>query len=387
MSAPKVLVVGPYREGSGYARAAADLALALHAAGADVACRPVCYGPAGEPADPRLVPLEARRFPAPDALLQVLPARDQALDRAGGRNVGLFFPESAPIPSAWVRRACLLDAALFAAREHAGWFRAAPGYDPARPALHCPLPADPARYLRSYPRVPRFEAFKAGGRFLFYTVGELVKRKNLSGLLRAFFAEFRGGEPVGLVVKTHLAGQGPAAAEAHAHAIVREVLRGAKLADPPPVWVVADRLSEAGLAALHLACDVFVQPSFAEGWSYPAFDALAFGKTPVVTATGGYLEYVDAAVGWLVPGRPEPVFGERDVCPELFTGRQTWVAPDLVALRRAMREAYEDRALRADKASRGLERASELSYEALGPRLLKALLHEGRAPGPLDPPA
>src|SRR5690606_29138191 len=41
------------------------------------------------------------------------------------------------------------------------------------------------------------------GTFKFYWIGELSKRKNLMGLIKAYYYEFSGSEPVSLIIKCH----------------------------------------------------------------------------------------------------------------------------------------------------------------------------------------
>jgi glycosyltransferase involved in cell wall biosynthesis len=378
----RVLVCSVYRESSGYGQAARDLILALDAAGADVACRPVQFTHGRHTEHPRIAELERKSFPGgSDVIFQHLPPYAQQYVGRGGLNVGSFYTETHPLPASWSARAALMDMQVVPTRQMRDTLLTAPHY--RKPVAVVPLPCDPAKFRRDYPVPEKVREF-GRGRFLFYTVGEHARRKNLSGLLRAFFAEFRPWEPVGLVVKTGIAGKAPDEAARHVWADVDGVRKGAKVAAHAPLLVLTDRLTDDELNGLHRGCDVFVQPSFGEAWSIPAFDALGFGKTPVVTAEGGYLEYVDDETGWLTPGRREPVFAEGDVHAELFTGRQTWTVPDLLALRAQMREAYEDGALRARKAEKAKDRVESFSHERVGAQLLR-VLQDGQVPRPRPP--
>lgn len=369
----RILYVGTYRNRSGYARAAGDNILALQAAGAELAIRPVSYAPMDEPIYPELAELENRRFDSYDMVVQHIPPYGMSYFGEAGANIGSFYFETMPLSAQWTRRACLMDAVLMPCNAHAEAFKAAPGYDPKTRVVTCPIPTNINRYAQSYSGIRKFDKYKQDGRFVFYTIGELNKRKNLSGLLRAFFAEFGAHEPVALVVKATMEKKSSEEITNHVATIVQEVARGCKMPDTPPVHVIPERLSEDEMMALHLACDCFVQPSCGEAWSIPAFDAMGFGKAPIVTATGGYLEYINETNGWLIPGRMEPVFAEGDTHGELFTGKQSWCVPDLLMLRQRMREAYEDRSGYEEKAACGLECASKFSYEVLGPRLLEVL--------------
>lgn len=364
----RVLVVGTYREPSGYGEAATEAALALDAAGADVACRAIQITPGGA-AHPRLAELERKAFPGgADYSLWVAPPYAHQYNRAAGVCVGSFYTETRPLPSAWATRANQMDAQVVPCRLMADALRASPHF--RRPAFVVPVSCDPAVYARDYPTRPDLAAF-CRGRFTFYTVGEYVKRKGFALLLRAFLAEFTQRDPVGLVVKTGLPGVAPARLFDRVRAEVERVRETVQAHRAPPVALVTDRLTREELLGLHCAADVFVQPSYGEAVGLPARDACFFGKTPVVTAAGGYLEYVDAACGYPVPCRPVPVFDDSPVHRELFTGRQVWDEPDLLALRAAMRSAFEDRAGREARGREGRARAPGFSRERVGARLME----------------
>ncbi len=366
----RTLFIGMFREGSGYSRAAIEYVLALDAAGVDVVARQAAFYPKKLSLPHRLEELLAKpgggKF---DVLFQHCPPYQYDYCGEAGLNVGAFYAETHPLPYSWTSRANQMDL-LLASDRHMNASLIAGGI--TRPVETVPVPADLSRYLRSY-TAPKGCDFFHEGLFLFYTVGELVKRKNLSGLLRAYFAEFRPDEPVGLVVKTGMAGQDASEVLKHVVVIHDEVKKGSRFARVPQVFIVPDRMTDDEVFGLHQHCDCFVQPSFAESWSLPAFDAMAMGKTPIVTDAGGYCEYIDNSIGWAVPTRVEPVFAEGDTHGDLFTGRHTWHVPDLLALRSAMRSAYEDADLRVAKSERGLERASQFSHDAVG-ALLKGVL-------------
>lgn len=365
----RVLVAGLYREPSGYGRAAQDLILALDEAGADVACRPVQLTHNQQTNHPRIRELERKSFPGrSDVLFQHCPPYLMQYCGRGGLNIGSFYTETSPLPLNWVSHASLLDMQVVPTQLMRDTLLESPHYH--KPAVVVPLPCDASKYERQFDAPENVRDF-GRGRFLFYTVGEWVKRKNTSGLLKAFFAEFKSWEPVGLVIKTGIAGQTAAQVQQTVLNEIDLVRKGTKLATTAPVMLITERLTDDELMGLHQACDVFVQPSCGEAWSIPAFDALGFGKTPIVTMDGGYREYVDDSVGWLTPGRREPVFGEGEVHAELFTGRQTWMAPDLLALQQQMRQAYEDAELRTAKAARGLDRVKMFSHANVGQQLLK----------------
>lgn len=374
----RIAYLSVHRDGSGYSEAAQQTMLALEEAGQQVAVRPLKYNLHKPNLPERILAMELRSFDGYDVVIQHLPPYDLRYDARAGLNVGMFYAETDPMPLAWASRASLMDLLIVPCERmkeillHSGV---------RVPIEVLPIPLDLERYNPTPAAWEDIVSIKRG-RFLFYTIGELVRRKNLAGLLRAFHAEFRPWEPVGLVIKASVGGEPPAEVMKHVETICLETKRHLKIYPRLDQYiaeeVVPHRLSDAELLGLHQACDCFVQPSFAESWSLPALDALALGRTPIVSDAGGYREYLDSTTGWLVPTRAEAVFGEGDTHVELFSGRQTWDSPDLLALQRAMREAYSRPDLRSQKAARGLERARTLSRQRVGSQLAEVLVRHVR---------
>jgi glycosyltransferase involved in cell wall biosynthesis len=254
-----------------------------------------------------------------------------------------------------------------------------------------PHASDVSRFQRSYEPLDQLKPHKDAGEFLFYTVGEFTRRKNLAALVKSFHLEFDPSEPVRLVIKTGRPGASPAEAKAQVEDYCREIRRGLKLHGGElgfytPEVVITDRLTETGMMRLHAGCDVFVQPSHGEAWSIPAFDAMGMGKTPIVTDCGGYAEYVSDETGWLVTEHSDHVFGVTDTFEDLFVGDETWSVVSIRDLRKCMRRAYEDGRLREELASNGISRAFDFSHEVVG-GLLKAALESSHDREALDRPA
>lgn len=374
-----MLWLGVYRDGTGWAESAIRYILALDTAGVDVVCRPIRLNDAQVPIPERILELEARPSRGCDVVIQhILP---HMMDYNGrfALNVGLYFSETDSIAhSAWNDRLNLMDLAI-----GCNWqmHEAARASFVTVPYEVVPIPADLSIYDKSHQPLERIRHLKEGGNFVFYTIGEMVRRKNLQGLLKAFHTEFAPEEPVSLVIKTSRPGMPPHETRKHMEVFCAEIKQGLKLYGGgdhqhyQQEIIITDRLSDEEMLSLHAACDCFVQPSYGEAWSIPAFDAMALGKTPVVTDWSGYRDYVSAETGWLVPASREQVFGIKDTFIDVYTGRESWAAVDHLALRRAMREAYEDEGLRQRKAVAGAQRANDFSLKRVGTTLREVLEH------------
>jgi len=184
--------------------------------------------------------------------------------------------------------------------------------------------------------------------FILY-IGRLEKKKNTAGLVEAF-QELRSKNSASTKVmadrqelgdlKLVLVGQ-----SGFGFAEVEEKIKKYNLADKiiMPGWVGAD-----DLPYLLNAAEVFVFPSFYEGFGLPVLEAMACG-TPVVASR--------------VTSIPE-VGGEAI---EYFNPQ------DIAEMAEKMRKVLADPNLRADLRSRGLERAKQFSWEKCAEETLRVL--------------
>lgn len=372
----KVLYIGVYRDGTGWGQAAIDYILALDSVGVDVVCRPLKLNGRQVKLPERILQLERKDAAGVTAVIQhVLP---QHMDYCGrvDRNVGLFASETSHFrTSCWAARLNCMDEVWAINRQQAD---ACVESGVTRPVSVVPHATDITRFQRSHEPLDQLRPYREQGEFLFYTIGEMVRRKNLAGLLRAFHTEFDPSEPVRLVVKTDLPGMPRGELERHVAAFAGEIRRGLKLhggqaeSYKDEVFLL-DRLTDDAVLRLHAACDCFATASYGEAWCIPAFDAMAMGKAPIAPDWGGFSDYLTASEGWPLPCREEPVFGANDSFQDLYAGDENWASVDLLAMRKAMRQAYSNRQLLGEKARNGTERAYCFSREAVGEKMASLL--------------
>jgi glycosyltransferase involved in cell wall biosynthesis len=62
-------------------------------------------------------------------------------------------------------------------------------------------------------------------------------------------------------------------------------------------------VDEETLARLYASCDIFVLPSFHEGFSQTVIEAMAFGKPVITTSIAGYPMVIHGREGFIVPPR------------------------------------------------------------------------------------
>jgi glycosyltransferase involved in cell wall biosynthesis len=163
-------------------------------------------------------------------------------------------------------------------------------------------------------------------------VGHCRPRKNVEGLLHALALLRQRGMDVLLI---QVGGS--------FSPIQRQIVHSLRLEQSACQWKY---VPEDDLVTLYNVADVFVLPSFYEGFGLPVLEAMACG-TPVVAANVASLPEVVGDAGLLVnPRDPE-------------------------AIAEAIARVLDDRALAADLQARGLERARQFTWERTARETLK----------------
>jgi len=376
----KTLYLGPYRDGTGWSHAAESYILALDAAGVEVVPRPIKLNNTDAEVSERIIELEAQNDEGCDVVIQhILP---HMMDYCGhyDKNIGLYHSETSHFRNAfWAERLNLMDEAWVCNEQ---MIDAAVNSHVSVPLHVIPVPCDPSKYARRYERI---KIPQLRDKFVFYTIGEITRRKNLAALLKAYHLEFNKSEPVTLVIKAHLSGMPAAECDKHVQEICATVKKELKLYPSEDDYlgeiIITQRFSEREMMMLHHTCDCFVMPSYGESWCIPAFDAMAMGKTPICSDIGGMKEFIRNDAGFLVPTHAEPCFGMAadHVLPDLFMGNENWQSIDINELRCAMRAMYEGQSIRQGMIDTGIDRAYEYSYEAVGQQMRSVLNGETQA--------
>lgn len=380
------MYLGPYRDGGGYCEAARNYILALDAAGVDVVPRAIKLNEADDQPPNRLLGLERKSARGCDAaIIHCLPPHFLKTEL---RSIGLFACETSNFrASGWQDYCNLMDEVWVPCRHNLMASRESGVTAPTHVVPHA---FDVNDYLGGYPESGLLKPYKDRGEFLFYTIGEFHRRKNFAALLRAFHAEFDLAEPVRLVIKTGRYGADPAKLRDEVKDFCQKTRDGLKIRrDYTDEVVLTEPLPRQEVLRLHSTADCYVSTSYGEAWGIGAFEAMAMGKTPILSGIGGHVQFASNRVGWMIPAYPEHVFGMLGGIPNLYTGREIWGSVDVGELRVAMRSAYEQDSLRRKKAEAGRLRALDFSLEKVG-GLMKGLLdgqeEVPRSPVPAGPP-
>lgn len=206
--------------------------------------------------------------------------------------------------------------------------------------------------------------------FVFYSIFQWIERKNPLGLLRAFLTEFSPKEKVCLALKTYRID-----CSAKEQAIIKQdianVKRGLNLPEYPQVRFFGTLLPFEYMKGFHNRGNCFVLAHRAEGFGIPHAEAMSYGKPVIATKYGGNLEFMNEENSFLIKYQKTPV---TNMIFPIYHGHMTWADPDLMCLRRTMRDVFNNRKLaetKGEKAKRFIK--ENLNSKRVGDLIIKRL--------------
>lgn len=374
-----------YNGTTGWAKIGQSIILALDEAGFDVVPRAIILNEKAS-IDNRILELEKKSDKDCDTILNVVLPHHLEYN-SNFKNIALFFHETNFIPLEWSSKLNLMDEIWVV---NTSMIEACRNSGITKPVHLVQPPVDTSKYERTYQPVKSLKD-KLAGEFSFLWVGDLNRRKNLAGFLKAFHTEFHPSEPVSLVIKPYKFNTSYQEVESIVRKMSEEVRHGLKLYpnlnDYKPEIVMPEHTSDEEMMGLHSTCDCFVSCPFGEAWGNSIIDSMGLGKLTIAHKVGGPRDYCigynecDEQENWwedfansLTVDRYESTdeiaFGMSEGFPWLFTSKEVWKSPSTCAIMDRMRIAY--RMNNTDKEILGknaIKTVYGLSYECFAKRV------------------
>jgi len=189
-------------------------------------------------------------------------------------------------------------------------------------------------------------------KFVFMTTGDLLERKNIDGLIKAFVKEFRGKEDVCLIVKVHHLGF-QKIFQRDCLIRLKKMALEVKIEDYPTILFFGDNIPREALPSFYKVADCFVLASKGEGLGLPYAEALACEVPVIASNWGGQLEFLNDTNAYFVDTRVEIIDDIEYIkkCPHALNHR--WAISDEGSLRKQMRYVYNNYAEAKEKAKKG----------------------------------
>jgi len=206
--------------------------------------------------------------------------------------------------------------------------------------------------------------------FKFYTIGEMVYRKNLYDIITAFNLAFKNTDNVSLIIKTNQPAN-------EVQEKIQEWKKRLKLrAQYRQEVIISDRLSDLDLVGLHNYCDCFVSASYGESFCRPAAEALVLGKTPIVTGNTGMVDFINNDNGYVIQSKKTPVIPDNSALSSEFdsyNAYEHWYQPNVYQLADRMKDIYnmsrKNKQQYQEKKNLGIESIEQFSYENIGKKI------------------
>lgn len=374
----KVLYISNYKDGTGWGNAATDYILAMDSVGMDVVCRSISFNGGKGEVHPRILELERKSIRHSNVCIQhLLP---HMLDYNGRfeKNISLYESETSNFKSSrWTEYINTMDEAWVVNKQMAEASLSSGVESPIRIIPHT---FDTSKYDKEYKPLD-IPYMDTENRFVFYFIGEAIRRKNIFALIKAFHLEFDVDEPVDLIIKASKGGMSDEDCGQYIKELCDTVKQNLKLYPSNDLYksefITTGFLDSEKMMRFHRTMDCFVMPSYGEAWCLPAFDAMAMGSTPICTNVGGMSDFLSDGGGTLVDGVLEPAFGMTETFQDLYTGREDCVSVNVRKLQKAMRRMYYLASISDSKYTnlqrQGREIANKYSYENIGNKIKEAL--------------
>ena len=331
----KIAYISVYGDGTGYGQAAIEYIMSLDAAGASVAARAVKMTPTYGEVPRRLI--EAAEANSLDKVSTVIQHNlpSEFCCCGGVQNIGMFAYETDSIPYSWKTPLMLMDKLVVFSNQQ----RAAILGDKV---LGKKFNSDNVAVIGHSVDLERYRHHYAAKDFgipsnyvKFYTIAEISRRKNMYGLLLAYFLAFNNYDNVALILKTHVPGrsreEGAELVKTLIESVKADVRKYRDNSLYPKVIFTTGYVSNDEIYGLHASCDVFVTTSHGEAWCLPAMDALGFGNHVIAPNFGPFVDYLadNKLRGTLIQGKLAPVLGQDFRAKGLYNHDEKWYNVDI----------------------------------------------------------
>lgn len=375
----KILVAGPYRDGTGYSHAAIEYIMSLLETDADIVCRHVEMTQTSGDCPDIINDLERKNVEGVDKILQYnLPLTYVKNGRA--ENVGGFAYETLGMPSnEWLSGINKMDKIIVPCEfQRDNVLR----FSSSKPTYVVPHSVDTSEEYRN----EDLEDIKLPidkNTLVFYTISENTPRKNLQSLILSYFMAFSASDNVALVIKTHTPGIKGSAAKNQIQQLIEAIKSQSKRFGNdsvfPRVIVTTDYVSDKKIRAIHRLGHVFVSASHGEGWCLPFIDAINNGNAAIIPEFGAFLDhksYLEKIGVDYVSGLISPCFGASNSLG-VYTSNESWFTISIGDMASKMHKLYlYNRDYYLDSSTKQLRQeyiSNNFNRKTIGQKLVQAL--------------
>jgi hypothetical protein len=236
------------------------------------------------------------------------------------------------------------------------------------PVFKSNFPSSRQRYLKETKCPNYIHNLLSKNHFIFYSIASGKNVFHLDQLIFAYYTEFSQKEKVSLVIKVDENNK-------ELKNIVESQIKKINRDFDPDMLLVLQNYSDQDKINLHVYANCYIDTSYGNNWSYDAFDAMAFGNTPIVPNSTCFTEFINDSNGYVLNTDTEPCFNSDDIWGGTYRCNQHWSRPLVSSIKNTMRKVFENRQANEEKSLKGMSDALRFDTMELGGSLLEALNH------------
>lgn len=187
-------------------------------------------------------------------------------------------------------------------------------------------------------------------------------RKGLQFLIKAFVEEFKEDEPVELFVKIN-----PAYLQ-QGWNLDNELAKLNLPQNGGRLMFNLDNIPFENIKGFYGMGDVYACTTMCEAFGLPMLEAMSCGLPIITTAFGGQCDFVTDDNGWII-NQGEMVENNWDILYEDIS----WFKPDIQAIRKVLREVYNNKSLVKNKGLKALKTSQEYDWNKSADMIKKLL--------------
>lgn len=257
--------------------------------------------------------------------------------------------ESKTVHEGFLRRCSMFDEVWvpcvenYLSMRRAGWS--------GRKLRLVPEGVDVNLYKPGLPQLPGIKSDK----YTFCFVGDWSYRKGVQWLIPAFCRAFKKTDKVRLLISSHYQGGEDKQSRARIYREYEEILKRAKISNPPDVEFVYDWIPDDRLPEFYNSFDCMILLSCGEAWGLPLIQAMASGKPVITTGWGGQMDFINKKNGYPVKVKKYDTMHDKVKLAVDFYWYQKFAFPDVDNAIEILKHVFNNRGEAKEKGRKARE--------------------------------
>ena len=323
----KKLVIGPFKDMSGYAALGRNYMRALFLVDSvdDWSLANVRYDSGSLSPVPEVLRQAMKNHISSEVETTVQIVTPNEMRAAPGkRNIGICCWETDRIPPHWAIQLNAFDELIVPCHSNADAMK--------RSGVSIPIHVVPMPVFKDDYQLDGVEPFEIPGVnpndvTIYYNISQWSHKKGIDAAIRSYFLAFQNDESVLFILKGYVGMHNQEGDASKVAGAVQEIKNAMRLPKYPRIYITDTVMTEKGIQKLHKMGDCYLNLSRGEGWGIPPFEALLYGNELVTTHNTAMLDWSSEDESYLVESYLDSVHNMPHPDPNLYTARENWYEP------------------------------------------------------------